>query len=145
MQGFTIIEVLVAVALFAVVVLVILAPLTGLFGLTQKSNQQVNATNFAQQAVETIRGQWLATNKYRYDLNCIVGPLVLGGASPTIAVQDEDVQGNPQTNATTFFVGTTANCPTSGTVAAGPPLRSVTVTATVNGTIAKLIVEVARP
>ena len=38
-QGFTIIEVLVAVALFAIVVLVILAPLTGLYGLTQKSGQ----------------------------------------------------------------------------------------------------------
>lgn len=147
-QGFTIIEVLVAMALFAIVVLVVLAPLTGLFGLTQKSNQQATATNIAQQALETIRGQWLNSNNYRYDINCVAGPLTTSGVTPTVSIQDEDVQGNDLTSTRPFTVGTATTCPASpgagGAVAAGPPMREITVTATVNGVSSRLVVEVAR-
>lgn len=140
--GFTIIEVLVAIALFAIVVLVILAPLTGLFGLTQKSAQQTNATGLAQQSIEQIRGQWLDAN--RYGNNCVVGAL-----PTTITVQDEDSQGNSVTNASTFSVQSAAACPTtpaSGVPSAsGPALRKVTATATANATTSTLVVEVARP
>ena len=140
--GFTIIEVLVAIALFAIVVLVILAPLTGLFGLTQKSAQQTNATGLAQQSIEQIRGQWLDAN--RYGNNCVVGAL-----PATATIQDEDAQGNSVANASTFSVQAASACPTtpaSGVPStSGPALRKVTATATVNGTTSTLVVEVARP
>ena len=129
-------------ALFAIVVLVILAPLTGLFGLTQKSAQQTSSTGLAQQTIEQIRGQWLDAN--RYGNNCVVGAL-----PATATVQDEDAQGNSVTNTSTFSVQPAAACPTtpaSGIPSApGPALRKVTVTSSANGTLSSLTVEVARP
>lgn len=71
--GFTIIEVIVTIALLSVIVLVVLTPLTGFFGLTRRSNQQVDATQLTVRAVETIRGEWL--NLGRYDQACITTPL----------------------------------------------------------------------
>jgi len=151
-QGFTIIEVLVAVALFAVVVLVILAPLTGLFGLTQKSGRQTGATNVAQQALETIKGQWQNASRNQYDLNCAIGPLYTTSLTPTptltYVVQNEDVQGNNISNGNAFFVGNATTCPatapTGTTVAAGPPIREISVTATVGTATSTLVLEVAR-
>ena len=71
--GFTIIEVIVTIALLSVIVLVVLTPLTGFFGLTRRSNQQVDATQLTVRAVETIRGEWL--NLGRYDQACVITPL----------------------------------------------------------------------
>lgn len=152
MQGFTIIEVLVAVALFAVVVLVVLAPLTGLFGLTQKSNRQTGATNVAQQALETFKGQWQNISRNQYDLNCVIGPLYTTSLNPTptltYTVQDENVLGTSVANTKIFFVGTSTTCPgtaASGvTVTPGPAIRRVSVTATVGAVSSTLVLEVAR-
>ena len=69
----TIIEVLVAIMLLSVVVLVVLTPLTGFFGLTRKSGTQVSATQAAQQAMEQIRGDWL--NQTAYEQLCTASPL----------------------------------------------------------------------
>jgi len=151
-QGFTIIEVLVAVALFAVVVLVILAPLTGLFGLTQKSSRQTGATNIAQQAMETIKGQWQNVSRNQYDLNCAIGPLYTTSLAPsptvTYTVQNEDVQGNNVANGSAFFVGTSSTCPATApagaVVSPGPAIREITVTATVGTSTSTLVLEVAR-
>ena len=134
-SGFTIVEVLVAILLFAIVVLAILAPLTGLFGLTNKS---------AQQAIETIKGQWQNPSRNQYDLNCVAGPLTSASADPAVDIRDGDAQGTFQVIPVALTVGTTATCPPSGTATPGPPMREVTVTATVNGSTAKLVVEVAR-
>ncbi|MGY2892860.1 type IV pilus modification PilV family protein [Deinococcus sp. UYEF24] len=149
--GFTLVEVLIAIALFAIVVLVVLAPLTGLFGLSQKSAQQTTATNLVQQTVEQIRGQWLNAN--RYGNNCVAGPLPSSAGtpavSPVVTVQDEDAQGNDTANAVAFSgTGDSTSCSTVAPATgapAGPPLREVTVTGTVNGVQSKIVVEVARP
>ncbi len=133
-----------AILLFAIVVLAILAPLTGLFGLTNKSAQQVSATNLAQQAIETIKGQWQNPSRNQYDLNCVAGPLTSASADPAVDIRDGDAQGTFQVIPVALTVGTTATCPPSGTATPGPPMREVTVTATVNGSTAKLVVEVAR-
>lgn len=69
----TIIEVLVAIMLLSVVVLVVLTPLTGFFGLTRKSGTQVSATQAAQQAMEQIRGDWL--NQTAYEQLCTASSL----------------------------------------------------------------------
>lgn len=151
--GFTIIEVLVAIALFAIVILVVLVPLTGLFGLTQKSAQQTSATNLAQQTMETIRGQWLNAN--RYGNNCVLGPLPSTPSAPVVTVQGEDVQGNPLRDnygivipPVSPTVGNATTCPAVAPVGttppAGPPLRLITVKATVNGGTSTLVAEVSR-
>lgn len=135
-QGFTIIEVLVATALFAIVVLVVLVPITGLFGLTKKSTTQVSATNLAQKWLEEVKGQW--QNPSSYNAACIA---VAPPAEVTIQVQNKDVQGNNTGAAYPVLV-----CG-SGTATVAP-LRLVTVGATVTTgsttTKSDLSVEVAQ-
>lgn len=142
-QGFTIIEVLVAILLFAVIVVVIVAPLTGVFGLTRNSTDQINATNLAQQVLEEVRGQWLDQGKYNQ--TCI--NLTLPSGITSLTSQSENVQGNAldaNGNATTEQSISTSCSATAG--ASSPdPLRLVRVRATVNNTVASLSVEVARP
>jgi len=140
-QGFTIIEVLVAIVLLAIVVTAILIPLTGFFGVTRRSTQQVTATNLSQQTVEQIRGEWL--NQGKYDQGCVT--TALPSTVPTVSIQNEDVQGNAVGTAGTLTVS--ASCG-SGSLPAGPPLRKVTVTTVVSGQASNtstLVVEVARP
>ncbi len=146
-QGFTLVEVLVAIALFAIVVLVVVVPLTGLFGLTKKSTTQVTATNLAQQWLEQVRGQW--QNQDTYSRACVT---TLPGATSgvTIAIRDEDAQGKNSgaytpTSAFPFTAASYSLVACPATPQATPaPLRLVTVTATVDGVVSTLNVEVAR-
>jgi len=140
-NGFTIVEVLVAMALFAIVVLVILAPLTGLFGLTQRSTQQVGATNTAQQVLEQIRGQWLDQVKYSKSCADLTVP---AGVTVTTTVQDKNAQGTAVGSTYSAVIG----CSTAA-VRTIPNIRYLTVTASATSGTAtgssSLSVEVARP
>ena len=141
LQGFTIIEVLVALALLAIVITAVVLPLTGFFGITRRSSQQVSATNLAQQAIEQIRGEWL--NQAKYDQSCLT--IALPSSVPTVTLQDEDAQGTAQGGTGTLTVSATCG---NGTVPSGPPLRRVTIVTTVSGKASNsstLVVEVARP
>jgi len=142
-EGFTIIEVLVAVALFAIVVLVILAPLTGLFGLTQRSTQQVSATNAAQQVIEQIRGQWL--DQVKYSKSCVDLTLP-SGVTVTTTVQDKNVQGTAVGTSYAAVVG----CSAAAVRTTQSAIHYLTVNATSTGgsgvqSTSALSVEVARP
>ncbi|PNY80775.1 prepilin-type N-terminal cleavage/methylation domain-containing protein [Deinococcus koreensis] len=121
--GFTIIEVIVTIALLSVIVLVVLTPLTGFFGLTRRSNQQVDATQATQRALETIRGEWL--NLGRYDQACITLPLPATTPPLQVEVTNLDPDGQPL-GAAPWRVDCTA-----GTLLSPPdtsPLRRVQVT-----------------
>lgn len=141
--GFTILEVLIALALFSVVILVVLAPLTGLFGLTQRSTDQIVAVNSGQQVIEQIRGQWL--NSTRYDKGCIDRALSAPGVV-SVTLQDENLGGEPITSPAPL--ATAADCRTadasSAVSAAAPPLRKVTVVTRAGNATSTLSVEVAR-
>lgn len=148
-QGFTIVEVLVAIALFAIVVLVVVVPLTGLFGLTKKSTTQVSATNLAQQWLEQVKGQW--QNQSTYTQACVTTlPATTSGV--TIAIRDEDAQGNNSGSSVYSAALPFPYAASSYSLVACPatpqttpaPLRLVTVAATVNGVVSTLSVEVAR-
>lgn len=143
-QGFTIIEVLVAMLLFAIVTLVILAPLTGLFGLTQRSTQQVTATNLAQQAIEEIRGEWLVSGQYG---RACVNTLPSGVTPPT--AQDKDIDGNvlKDSSGTPYppYPLTVGSCTSAVLTPRQPAIRAVTVSATVSGSSSTLNLEIARP
>ena len=136
-----------AIALFAIVVLVVVVPLTGLFGLTKKSTTQVSATNTAQQWLEQVKGQW--QNQSTYAQACVTTlPTVISGV--TIAIRDEDAQGSNSsaytpTSAFPFAPASYSLVACPATPQATPaPLRLVTVKATVNGVSSILNVEVAR-
>lgn len=139
--GFSLVEVLVAIMLMGIIVLVVVTPLTGFFGLTRRSNQQVDATQLAQRTLETIRGEWL--NQARYDQVCSSVPLPQppGGSTITVEVTNLDPNG--------AVLGTAAYRADCATVTAGDtsPLRRVEVThRDSQGKVqAKLAVEVARP
>lgn len=142
MAGLTIIEVLVSIALLSVIVLVVLTPLTGFFGLTRKNNQQVSATQAAQRAMESLRGDWL--NPARYEQNCLSDPAVLETfrSNPlNIEVTALDVNGN--------VIGNLAQpgaCGVGGAAGTIPPLKRVRITQSdaQGKLLAELIVEVDR-
>lgn len=151
-QGFTIIEVLVATALFAIVVLVVLVPITGLFGLTKRSTTQVSATNLAQQWVEQVKGQWQDSPTYNRACISTAPP-----ASVTITIRDEDALGRNSSTSTLapfpytaaeYSVVVNANCSSVAAQVNPAPLRLIKVQATINdGTTtvtSDLNVEVAR-
>ena len=135
-----------AIALFAIVVLVVVVPLTGLFGLTKKSTTQVSATNVAQKWLEQVNGQW--QNQSTYAQACITTlPTVASGV--TITIRDEDAQGSNSSAyapASSFPYAASSYsliaCPATPQPLFAP-LRLVTVTAVVNGVSSTLNVEVA--
>ncbi|THF68124.1 prepilin-type N-terminal cleavage/methylation domain-containing protein [Deinococcus sp. Arct2-2] len=133
--GFTIIEVLVSITLLSIIILVILTPLTGLFGLTQRSDQQVTATQAAQRTLESIRGDWLSAERY--------GKLCLTKALPTMTpplqVQLEDL------DQTGKVMGTSTLRSQCDGAADSPPMRRVRVSVQVGKASSTLSVDVARP
>lgn len=150
-DGFTLIEILIALVLVGVLVLVVLAPLTGLFGLTRQSVRQTDATGLAQSVMEDVRGQW--QNWGKYDAGCVVGATLPSGV--TVSVQNLTVQGATSGGAFALTRSSAATCP-GGTVGStgprltyapvtSPALRRVTVTATVQDRTSSLIAEVAQP
>ncbi|MFB9994414.1 prepilin-type N-terminal cleavage/methylation domain-containing protein [Deinococcus oregonensis] len=133
--GFTIIEVLVSITLLSIIILVILTPLTGLFGLTQRSDQQVTATQAAQRILETIRGDWLSSE--RYGKRCLTKALPV--LVPPLQVQLEDLD---QTGRILSTTNLRSQCEGA---ADSPPMRRVRVSVQVGKATSTLSVDVARP
>lgn len=138
--GFTIIEVLVAIMLLTITIVVVLGPLTGMFGLSRKSGDQASATNVAQGVIEQVRGEWLATPKYTSA--CITATSLPDNT--TVSIQNF--------NAKREAVGTAFNLVLDAACGDSPPdpdpnvpLRQVTVTSTVNGLTTSFEVEVSHP
>ncbi|WP_394650564.1 prepilin-type N-terminal cleavage/methylation domain-containing protein [uncultured Deinococcus sp.] len=142
-EGFTLIEVLVAITLLSVIIVVVVASLTVSFRLSGSTTLQSVATNRAQATLEAVRGQW-QQDLNRYDTTCVVYTLPAG---TTASVQNETASGD--------LVGTAQNitfaasCPTPTASPTAIPLRRVTVTANNtsgnSGGQSVLILEIARP
>lgn len=138
--GFTIIEVLVAIMLLTITILVVLGPLTGLFGLSRKSGDQASATNVAQAVIEQVRGEWLSTPKYTSA--CITAESL--PAATTVRVQNfnakREAEGAPFDLVLDVACGESPPDPDPNVA-----LRQVTVTSTVNGLTTTFDVEVSHP
>lgn len=67
-SGFTLIEVLIAIALLGILVAVLTATLTGSLNLNRQAQQQLGTTTGAQQVLESIRNAW--TTLANYDNAC---------------------------------------------------------------------------
>ncbi|MBZ9750384.1 hypothetical protein K7W42_05865 [Deinococcus sp. HMF7604] len=133
-QGITIVEVLVGVLLVSVIVMVVLTPLTGFFGLTRRSTQQVGATQAAQQILETVRGDWLSPAVYAQ--RCTTADL--SGGNLTLTVTNLDLDGNTAGEAP-MHPSCNGNSPDLA------PARRVSVTVRDGAAQSTLSVDVARP
>ncbi|WP_119674121.1 prepilin-type N-terminal cleavage/methylation domain-containing protein [Deinococcus sp. RM] len=106
--GFTLIEILVATLLLGVLVLTVLAPVTGLFGLSRSTNQRLTTTTTAQNTMEQIKGLW-RNNGGNFDRNCLPG---LTLTDTVVTVKDLDgtfaEQGTSATPSTATTCGATA-------------------------------------
>lgn len=143
-EGFTLLEVLVAILLFSIIILVVTASLTGFFGLSTRTTQQVDTTTRAQALMEEIRGQWQTQTVY--DLACVQ---LTQPANTSVVVRDENADGSA-VNAFTYAPVFSTNCasataPANMTVST---LRQVSVTATSTtsgGSSSTLVLEIPRP
>ncbi|MFC6749380.1 prepilin-type N-terminal cleavage/methylation domain-containing protein [Deinococcus aquaticus] len=140
-QGFTIVEVLVAVMLLLVIVTAVLAPLTGLFGLSRQSTQQVAATNLAQAAIEQVKGEWQDSPKYQ--MNCV--SLTSFPAGVQVRAQGMDSNFNKVGSETDVQATGTACGVSPALPDTSPTNRTVTASATSAGKTVSFSTEIAHP
>lgn len=136
-QGFTLVELLVAIALLGVMLAVIIPGITGLLGINRTSERELNTTTQAQQVVEEVKGAWQA--RAFYDANCVPGL-----ALPTdTTLQSRPLDARAQNPGTAASVSVASSCPaTTGTV---PTMRRVTVTAGTGAQATTLTLDLLRP
>lgn len=90
-QGFTLVELLVAIALFGVLLAVLIPSITALLGINRSSERQLSSTTVAQRVVEDIKGAWQLTPlasdtqgkavRGRFYAGCVPGLALPAGAS----------------------------------------------------------------
>lgn len=136
-NGLSLIEVLVAIVILGVILAVIIMPIANLFGVTQRSNDELRLTTQAQQITEFIRGQW-QNNPDLYDRGCYQNlPAAVAGTTVTVTLKALDLTG-----AETGTIACQAAAPP-----VPPPLQriEVTVTQTSSNDVVNLVVDVANP
>lgn len=140
-QGFTITEILVAILLLSILIVTVLGPMTGLFGLTRQTTNRTAASTTAQSVMEQIKGEW--QNSPKYQMACISTASLPSGA--TVILQDLNANFNIQ--GTSYSVATSGS--SCGATPAVPDIsassRKVTVSVTQSGTTSTLTMEIAHP
>lgn len=125
--GFTLVELLVALALFALLMAVMSSTLVGILGVNRGSQQRLASTSEVQQVMESIKASW--SSEANYGNICAE---LDGGALPagmTAKVQGLDKRGGSAGQAADVVLRAPGACPT--TVPSGlPDMRRVTVTST---------------
>lgn len=138
-QGFTIIEILVAIALLGILSSVLVATLTGSLNLNRQAQQQLDTTSNVQQIMENLRNAWNVPANYRDA--CVPSITIPTGYTAKFInlntraapVTQGNVIANPATSAPTNTLNTTASatCTASAnaTLNGGmlPPMRRVIV------------------
>lgn len=121
-NGFTLIEVLVAIALLALIMVAVLTPMLGLFGVSRTSNDVLNANTLAQQRLEEARALVSANYSRPTEFNSKLNSL--GVTCKNIGLYGNELQ---------------ADCNDTTGV---PPLRRLTVTVTQNKQTVTSVVDV---
>jgi prepilin-type N-terminal cleavage/methylation domain-containing protein len=138
-QGFTIIEILVAIALLGILTAVLTATLTGSLNLNRQAQRQLDTTTGVQQVMESVRGAWTVTGNY--DKACAPGVTVPAGytvkfinlSTRAEPIKQDGAVANPATSAPVndLKTSTSATCTASSnatlTGGAIPAMRRVTV------------------
>ena len=142
-QGFTLIEILVAIALLGLLAAVLTSTLTGSLSLNRQAQKQLDTTTNVQQLLEKVRSAWATQDSY--DKACAPSLIVPSGY--TVKFVNLSSRAEPVNSAGTVVTGTTAapsytlmtsaTCPaaslTNGgsvgtsTIANPPTMRRVTV------------------
>lgn len=160
-QGFTIVEILVAIALLGILATVLTATLTGSLNLNRQSQRQLDTATRAQQVMESIRGAWVDTSasggsvSSNYDRACVPSSRVtLNGLSAKYI--NLNSRGQPINAAGTVLSAPSAtnvtiavNCSTQAvnqmTSGAAYPMRRLIVSSSTGGQDITLTLDVLRP
>lgn len=145
-EGFTLVEVLVAIALFGILLTVLIPGITALLGVSRKSEQQLGSATVAQRVLEDVKGAWQTQDAF--DRNCV----------PNLSLPDTDTTAKSQTlnsraggSGTPVDIVKTASCPTLASsspalVSGQPPaMRRVTVSSGTGAQATTLTLDVLRP
>lgn len=120
-QGFTIIEILVAIALLGILTAVLTATLTGSLSLNRQSQKQLDTTTQVQGVLENVRAAWKTQSNY--DNACAPGVTLPSGYSIKFI--------NLNSRAAPLKAdGTLWQAPDPNPTKAGPPSNTVNVQAT---------------
>ncbi|GHF74829.1 type II secretion system protein [Deinococcus ficus] len=143
-QGFTIVEILVAIAVFGILAAVLTATLTGALDLNRRNQQSLSATSRAQLVMEGVRGAWNLSDSASYDRACAPDTVVRDGVS--VQYQNLDTRGEPL-NATKSNVVFNADCPglAMPTATAIPRMRRIIVSTGTGAQDVTLELDVLRP
>ncbi|ADY25297.1 putative pilin, type IV [Deinococcus proteolyticus MRP] len=141
LQGFTLVEILVALALFAILAAVLSSTIVGLFGNTGDSQQRLNTTTNAQRILESVKSSW--NQQAYYDLACVNG--LPAGYQITIQSLDSRAQPVTWSGARTAVANVCPALTAPGTIPPAPPMRRVTVTSRQNNQTTTLVLDLLRP
>lgn len=138
-QGFTLIEILVAIALMGILTAVLTATLTGSLNLNRQAQRQLDTTTGVQQVLESVRGAWTVPDNY----NKACAPSMTVPAGYTLRfvnlstraepIKQDNTIASPATSAPVndLKTSTSATCAASSnatlTGGAVPAMRRVTV------------------
>lgn len=164
-QGFTIIEVMVAIAIFGIIAAIVFSLVLSSAKLSRQSQAQVNTAAQVQQIIETIRSSWSVPSASNYNDACI--PITTSGATLTLPAgytakymnlnskaetvnQNNTVTSNPVSytiptaNSTTCSAEAHATLMVNG-IAVPPPMRRVIVSSGNGPQDTTLTIDVLRP
>jgi len=135
LNGFSLIEALIATVILGVLLAAILGPIGNLFRMTKSTQQQLDNSTLAQQTAERILNAW--QNPARFDQACIdLGATPLpAGVSVTVRPLDPDAT-------PTGAAAPLANCPAP---VASAPIKRLHVVADAGGPKAEVVLDVGRP
>lgn len=146
LQGFTLVELLVAIALLGVLLAVIIPGITALLGINRLGERELTTTTQAQRVLEDVKGAWQITPdvttaqvQARFDSNCVPGLVLPTGTT----LQSRSLDSRAQNPGSPVNVSVAATCLASA--AAPPAMRRVTVTAGTGAQATTLTLDVLRP
>lgn len=139
-QGFTLIEVLVAIALFGILLAVLIPSITALLGINRQGEAQLSSVTQAQQLLESVKGAWQKVDAY--DSNCAPGLTLPAGV--TVALRSQPLNSRAGSPGALADIVRPAACPTPP-VTPPPAMRRVQVTAGTGPQATTLVLDVLRP
>lgn len=150
LQGFTLVELLVAIALFGVLLAVLTPSITTLLGIGRSSEQQLSSTTIAQRILEDIKGAWQTTDimsptqrdkvQAQFYANCVPDLSLPAG----VIAQSQELDSRARIISGKNFTNISASCPTM-LPTSGPAMRRVQVTAGTGAQATTLTLDILEP
>lgn len=136
-QGFTLIEVLVAIALFGILLAVLIPSITALLGINRQGEVQLTSATQAQQVIESVKGAW--QDAAVYSSNCAPSLILPTG----VTAKSQPLDSRAGSPGTLTDISRAAPCPAAA--APVPPMRRIQITAGTGPQATTLVLDVLRP